>query len=159
MLLTLERYAKCEEVSKLALRMVGSMVPARINLAWSLYYQGNKKEAFQNLENALWSSQKTGRHPVVDVFFHIGQYHFEEREYLLAESFFRKAIHACDSTFNPYAYYLALGRTLLAMNDKRALRILQSAGILISEKPVQEAVLIELNQLVDKASQSAKPLS
>jgi tetratricopeptide (TPR) repeat protein len=156
MLLKTQQYTRAEEISNLSLIENSGFVPARINLAWSYYYQDKKTNALEELNHSLWWAEKFGKYPIADVYYQLGRYWLYESQYSLAEAFFEKAIQNCDTSFNPYKYYIRLGKAHIMLKEHdSALIELQKAKELISDKLVDRTIKIELDILLELALQRA----
>jgi len=152
LLFKLEQYNLAEQRFKQSLDQFKKLVSGRIYLGWSYYYQDKKKEALQELRHAQWWSEKFEKYPIANTYFHLGNYWFLEHDHELATEFFKKAIQFCDASFNPYKYYIELGRTQLILKDDEAFKALEKATGLISNISVDQSTQTDLEQLINQAS-------
>ena len=109
-LLRLERYQEAEEQFRGVLQINERYIPARVGLAWSLYHQGKKREAFGELRYVKWKAKDPKVYPIGAALHHLGRYYLLEEDWKQAESYFRQAIaHSPER----YGNYWELGQALL----------------------------------------------
>ena len=124
-LFKLERYQEAEAQFRYLLTLKRSYVPARFSLAWSLYFQGKKKEAYKEFQHAKWWTDVGNLYPIGGALNHLGRYYLLEGDLKQAIQHFQEAtIKAPDI----YGNYRELGGALLAQNqNKLALKAFQEA--------------------------------
>ncbi len=148
-LLKLERYKEAEKQFRWLLKIKKSYVPGHVWLAWSLYYQGKKKESYEELQQVkLWAEK--GKYSLGGALKHLGRYHFLIGDLEQAIQHFQGAIR---EEPQHYSNYMELGRTLLAQREfDQAFVALETAQkylqISVNEKIRRELQeLTELSQL------------
>lgn len=90
----LNDYPSTEHLNRLILAIHSGHVPARIALAWSLYYQGQILEAEKELKHALWWAKKYESYPLHLVLNHLGTFYMGTRDFDKAVRCFRQAVNA-----------------------------------------------------------------
>jgi tetratricopeptide (TPR) repeat protein len=133
MMTLLQDYPAAERLQRRMLAIRRSYVPARLGLAWSLYYQGRLEEAKGEFDHALWWTQVLSdaddpkrRYPLHLMLYELGKFYKVTGDWRQAERNFREAT-AADPTFANGHWELGrllrdrgqMGPALLALQQAR----------------------------------------
>lgn len=146
----LKDYASAERVNRRILATWKSYVPARLGLAWSLYYQGQTAAALSELEHALWWTTKYTTYPRHRTLHQLGLFNKLEGDFVTATSYFHQAVEAEPTA--AYSYWeLGLARRELGQIRPALWALRQAENRLPDDAPAEQRAELarEIAELVN----------